>query len=415
MTRLPRQVWLLGGVSFFADVSSEMIYPLIPLFVVAVLGASTTDMGWIEGVAQAVVALMTAYAGVRSDRFRRRLPWVRWGYGLPVIGKAILAAAFAWPLVLLGRTVDRVGKGFRSSPRDALIADVTPDSSRGRAFGLHRAMDTAGALVGALAAAGLLRWLTTSVNVDARPYRVIFAIAATIGIAAAALTFFVREAPHPESQPVPASGGRLALPRSYWLVLAMLVVFALANSSDTFLLLRATHVGLSPWRVAAVYAVYNVVYALGSYPAGALSDRLGRWGVIGVGWTIYAAVYAGVAVSDATTIWPLFAIYGLYMALTDGVGKALIADHAPPEHRGRALGVFYLATGLTTLASSVIAGVLWDRVDPSAPFWLGAAAAALAVMILVVARAMKLLTPSTSGSVVHAGSGPLPERPRRPR
>src|SRR5579862_1222823 len=146
--KLPRQVWLLGGVSFFADVSSEMIYPLLPLFVVAVLGATATDMGWIEGIAQGTVALVTAFAGVRSDRFRRRLPWVRWGYGLPVLGKTILVVATGWPLVLIGRTVDRLGKGFRSSPRDALIAEVTPEAIRGRAYGLDRAMDTAGALIG---------------------------------------------------------------------------------------------------------------------------------------------------------------------------------------------------------------------------------------------------------------------------
>jgi hypothetical protein len=187
-------VWLLGGVSFFADVSSEMIYPLLPLFIVAVLGASATSMGWIEGSAQAVVAVLTAYAGARSDRYRQRLPWVRWGYGLPVAGKSILAVATAWPMVLLGRTVDRVGKGLRSSPRDALIADATPQAIRGRAFGLHRAMDTAGALAGSLVAAFLLRGLAGNRD-DARPYRVIFAISAAMGLAAVALTFLGREGP----------------------------------------------------------------------------------------------------------------------------------------------------------------------------------------------------------------------------
>jgi len=374
-------------VSFFADVSSEMIYPLLPLFIVAVLGASATSMGWIEGSAQGVVALLTAYAGARSDRYRRRLPWVRWGYGLPVAGKSILAVATGWPMVLLGRTVDRVGKGFRSSPRDALIADATPAAMRGRAFGLHRAMDTAGALAGSLIAALLLRELTGNRD-DARPYRVIFAISAAMGLAAVALTFLIREAPRdtPVEKPAP---GKLALPRTYWMVLSMLLVFAIANSSDTFLLLRAADVGLSPWIVVLAYAMYNAVYTLGSYPAGAISDRVGRWRVIGVGWAVYAVVYAGFAVANATSVWPLFAIYGLYMALTDGVGKALIADHAPPEHRGRALGIFYLATGVTTIVSSVAAGVLWDRVGPAAPFWLGSGAAALAVAILpfIVRRA----------------------------
>jgi MFS family permease len=402
--QLPRTVWLLGAVSFFADVSSEMIYPLLPLFVVAVLGASATELGWIEGVAQAIVAALAAYAGIRSDRFRRRVPWVRWGYGLPVVGKAILASAFAWPMVLLGRTVDRVGKGLRSGPRDALIIDATHESVRGRAFGLHRALDTAGAMVGVLAAAVLLWWLsgtptsTTAVSAagDAGPYRWIFGIAAAMGVAAVALTFLVREA-----RPVPASpegrreapAPRTPLPRSYWLALAMLLVFAFANSSDTFLLLRASNVGLSPWAVVLAYAAYNAVYTAGSYPAGALSDRYGRWRVIGVGWALYAAAYAGFALASSSTIWPLFALYGLYMALTDGVGKALIADRAPPESRGRALGILHLGTGITTIASSVLAGLLWDHVDPSAPFWFGAIAAAIALAILpFAARSRKAVS-----------------------
>jgi len=384
---IPRPVWLLGGVSFFADVSSEMIYPLLPLFIVAVLGASATSMGWIEGTAQAVVALLTAYAGMRSDRYRRRLPWVRWGYGLPVLGKSILAVATSWPMVLLGRNVDRVGKGLRSSPRDALIADVTPETMRGRAFGLHRAMDTAGALVGSLLAA-LLLWGLSGNRDDARSYRTIFVISAAMGVAAVALTFLIRESPR--DKPIEKiETGKLALSSTYWMVLIMLLVFAIANSSDTFLLLRAADVGLSPWVVVLAYSMYNAVYTLGSYPAGAISDRIGRWRVIGIGWAAYAVVYAGFAVADSTSIWPLFAIYGLYMALTDGVGKALIVDHAPPEHRGRALGIFYFATGVATIISSVAAGVLWDRVGPAAPFWLGAGAAAVAVAILpfVVRRA----------------------------
>jgi MFS family permease len=397
--RLPRSVWLLGGVSFFADVSSEMIYPLLPLFVVAVLGASATELGWIEGTAQAIVALLAAYAGTRSDRFRRRLPWVRWGYALPVVGKAILAAAVTWPMVLLGRAVDRVGKGLRSGPRDALIIDATDESARGRAFGLHRALDTAGALSGVLVSAVLLWWLggtptrttaATAARDDAGPYRLIFAIAAVMGVAAVALTFVIRE-PSPQVTPAsqPASPeptrGRLDLPRSYWLALAMLLVFAVANSSDTFLLLRASNAGLSPWAVVLAYALYNVIYTLGSYPAGALSDRYGRWRVIAAGWALYAAAYAGFAVATSTMIWPLFALYGMYMALTDGVGKALLADHAPPERRGRALGIFYLATGITTIASSVLAGILWDRVSPGAPFWFGAVAAAVALAMLPLA------------------------------
>jgi MFS family permease len=382
--KLPREVWLLGGVSFFADVSGEMIYPLLPMFVVVVLGATATEMGWIEGVAQAVIAFVSAYAGARSDRFRRRLPWVRWGYGLPVLGKAILATAFAWPMVLLGRTTDRIGKGFRSSPRDALIADAAPVNMRGRAFGLHRAMDSAGAVVGVITSAILLWVLSGSpAHNEAWPYRVIFGIAAAIGLAAVALTFLIKEPAAAEPTTVKAKAAvRAPLPRSYWIVLALLLVFSIANSSDTFLLLRAANVGLSPLSVVIAYAAFNVIYTLVSYPAGALSDRFGRWRVIGVGWVVYAAVYVGFALASEASILPLFGVYGLYMALTDGVGKALIADHAPKDQRGRALGIFYLTTGFTTIASSVVAGILWDRVGVSAPFWFAAGAAALAVVIL---------------------------------
>jgi len=366
-----------------------MIYPLLPLFTVAVLGATATDLGWIEGTAQGIVALMTAWAGIRSDRMGRRVPWVRLGYGLPVLGKALLAVATTWPLVLIGRTVDRLGKGFRSSPRDALIADVTPEAIRGRAYGLDRAMDTAGAFVGVIGAAVLLWWFSRASRAhDARPFRIVFAIAAAMGLASVALAFLVKEPPAVrDAAPAPAAPGTtLALPAAYWRTLAILLVFAIANSSDTFVLLRASDVGMSPWSVVAAYALYNLVYTVASYPAGALSDRIGRWTLVGVGWAIYAAAYAGFAVATPALIWPTFAVYGLYTALTDGVGKALIADHAPRAYRGRALGIFYLGTAVATLVSSVMAGLLWDRLGHAAPFWVGAVAAVLALVVLVVLR-----------------------------
>jgi MFS family permease len=386
--RLPREVWLLGGVSFFADVSSEMIVPLMPSFVVAVLGASATALGGIEGVAAAIVAVLAAVAGARSDR-GARVPYVRAGYGLPVAGKAVIAAATGWPMVLGGRALDRVGKGLRGGPRDALIADVTPAAIRGRAFGLHRTMDTAGAFVGVGVSAVLVAVLgVESTTTDVHAYRVIFAIAAATGIASFVLTLAVRE-PAARGPVAPrAAGNRAALPRAYWLVLAMLLVFAIANSSDAFLLLRASDAGLSPLSVVLAYAVFNLTYTLASYPAGALSDRVGRWRVIGVGWAIYVVVYAGFATTtDAATVWVLFAVYGLYAALTDGVGKALIADVAPREHRGRAMGIYYFATGAASLASSLVAGVLWDRVSHAGALWLGAIAGAVALVMLVLVHA----------------------------
>ncbi|MBL9030239.1 MAG: MFS transporter [Phycisphaerae bacterium] len=402
-TRLPRPVILLGWVSFLADVSSEMVYPLIPMFVVGVLGASATTLGGIEGGAALVVAFVTAWAGFRSDRHRRRVPYVRIGYGLPVIGKSLMALAFAWPMVLTGRLIDRLGKGLRASPRDALIADAAGPAIRGRAFGFHRAMDTAGAMVGVLLAAGLLWWFTgspaeadaaaTPVHGTGWAFRVVFGISAALGLLSLALTFLVRESEAPAQVATPkrpAPAGRLGLPGSYWRTVAIVLVFSLANSSDAFLLLRAREVGLSPWAVVLAYALFNLTYSVISYPAGLMSDRLGRWRVIALGWAIYAAVYAGFAFTGlawgAAGIWPLLALYGVYMALTDGVSKALVADHAPLEKRGTALGIFYMASGLVTLLASIVAGVLWDRVGPSATFGAGAVVAVIAVVLVPVLR-----------------------------
>jgi MFS family permease len=415
---LPRAVWLLSWVSFFADVSSEMIYPLLPLFLIGVLGSSKAQLGIIEGAAVLIVSVMTAFAGFRSDRSGKRVIWIQVGYGLPMLGKAMIALATAWGYVLGGRLLDRFGKGLRSAPRDAMIAGAVEADQRGRAFGLHRALDTAGALLGVLLSAFLLWWLTGTPHESAAVhaasdvaaptptpawvFRVIFGVGAGLGFLSLLLTFLVRESDAPvagtadtappSDAPTTAAArvnGPLSLPRSYWAVLAVLVLFSLANSSDTFILLRASDLGYSPWAVVMVYALFNVTYAALSYPAGALSDKLGRWRIIAVGWVLYAGVYAGFALLPATHawgMWPLMALYGVYMALTDGVGKALIADHAPKERRGAAMGIFYALTGLTTLGASLLAGVVWDRSGPTAAFLIGSGFALLALIALGTLR-----------------------------
>ncbi len=425
--RLPRPVWILSLVSFFADVSSEMVYPLLPLFVISVLGSSKTQLGAMEGAAVLIVALMSAVAGIRSDRKGKRggrVAWIRWGYGLPVIGKAIISIATVWPLALGGRLLDRFGKGLRGAPRDALIADAVLPEQRGQAFGLHRAFDTAGAIVGVLLSAFLLWWLTgtpqstvsgevisTAIETPAWVYRAIFGVGAVLGLASLILTFLVRESESTQSD-IPMMNATIEdaqtienaadkkdssrLPISYWYVLAILVLFSLANSSDTFLLLRASDLGFSPWAVVLVYALYNVSYSALSYPAGALSDRVGRWRIIVVGWVIYVGVYAGVAflpASQAWGMWPLMATYGVYMALTDGVGKALIADHAPRDARGSAMGLFYGLTGMTTFVASLATGIVWDRYGPSAAFLIGVGFAILALVALLIAG--KRIAPPT--------------------
>lgn len=420
---LPRAVWILSWVSFFADVSGEMIYPLLPLFLVGVLGSSRMQLGIVEGAAVLIVAVMTAYAGFRSDRSGARVPWIRVGYGLPVLGKALIAIATVWPLVMSGRLLDRFGKGLRGAPRDAMIAGVVAADQRGRAFGVHRAFDTAGALLGVLLSAFLLWWLTGTPEADGQAagvaaqtpawvYRTIFGVGAVLGLAALVLTFLVRESDAPAAEPTvparpphgatPAASSPatpLALPRGYWSAVAVLVLFSLANSSDTFLLLRASDLGFSPWTVVMVYALYNLAYSALSYPAGVLSDRVGRWGMIAVGWVIYAGVYVGFALlpeDQSWGLWPLMAAYGAYMALTDGVGKALIADHAPRERRGAAMGLYYALTGLTTLGASLLAGFLWDRSGPTAPFLVGAGFAVVALVALVVMRAIGWVRPTSA-------------------
>lgn len=424
---LPRSVWILSLVSFFADVSSEMMYPLLPLFLVLVLDSSKTQLGAMEGGAVLIVALMSAVAGFRSDRKGKRggrVIWIRWGYGLPVAGKALIAVATAWPLVLGGRLLDRFGKGLRGAPRDALIADAVSEDQRGRAFGLHRAFDTGGALLGVLLSAFLLWLLTGSPQTTEASgalssaaetpewvYRAIFGVAAILGLASWLLTFVVQESPPIRTkdtgsttvQSESKSNVKLApevtsakkekvwfnLPYSYWTVLAALVLFSLANSSDTFLLLRARDLGYSPWAIVLVYALYNATYSAIAYPIGVLSDRIGRWRIIACGWLIYAIVYVGIAwlpLSYAWGMWPLMAIYGVYMALTDGVGKALIADHAPRESRGRAMGLFYALTGVTTLVASLLVGVVWDYYGSTPALMIGAGFAFLALLGLAVAH-----------------------------
>lgn len=412
--RLPRSVWILSWISFFADVSSEMVYPILPLFMALVLHASMSQLGLMEGASVFLVALMSAYAGFQSDLKGPkggRVKWIRIGYGMPVLGKAIIAVSTTWPLAMGGRWFDRLGKGLRGAPRDALITDAVSAEQRGRAFGLHRAFDTAGALIGVLLSAFLLWWLTgtpqSSATADgfnslaqtpAWVYRLILGIGAGLGLASLVLTFWVQEAKSDAFVPIhsfdeitkpTALSALLGMPRSYWLVLTVLGLFSLANSSDTFLLLRASDLGYSPWAVVLAYALFNVTYAALSYPIGVFSDRWGRWRIIAVGWAIYAGVYllfAWLPKSQAWALWPLMAAYGVYMALTDGVGKALIADHAPKEARGAAMGMFYALTGFTTLVASLLAGVIWDQVGPQAAFLVAAGFAILALVVLALVR-----------------------------
>lgn len=379
--RLPDEVVKIGWISFFTDVASEMIYPVVPLFLTAALGAPVVVLGFIEGIAEAIVSVMKGVSGWHCDKLGRRVPYIRWGYGLGAASKPLMALAFSWPMVFLARSVDRLGKGLRTTARDALIADAVNPAQGGRAYGFHRMMDTAGATVGVLIATGLLALLPGQ-------YRTIFLIAALPGLVAVRLTFKLREAvtspraeamacePSPPACEKPWSG----LPKPFWMTLGLLMLFAFANSSDALLILRAKNLGLSDVQSILAYTLFNVVYALSSYPLGILSDRFGRWRMVISGWSLYAVVYFGFAWADMAAVWWLFPLYGLFMGLTEGIGRALIRDKIPEEKKGTAMGVFHMSIGFTALAGSVVAGLLWDIIGPQAPFLLGGTVAGAAVL-----------------------------------
>lgn len=343
-------------------------------------------MGLIEGIAESTASTLKVFSGWLSDRMRRRKPLTILGYGISAASKPILAAATVWPIVLLGRFIDRLGKGVRTAPRDALIADCTDASCRGRVFGFHRAMDTSGAALGALLA-------VVALGVIGERYRLIFLLATIPGVLGVASLFFIREKVHPHPGAELPKLSLSQFDRKFKLFLLASAVFFIGNSSDAFLILRAKNLGLTAFAAVLAYVVYNIVYAAFSMPAGSLSDRIGRRRVIAAGFVVFSLVYLGFAFAGSSIlVWPLFAVYGLYMAMTEGVGKAFAADMAQPHVRGTALGTYNTVTGLLTFFSSLIAGVLWDVFGPGAPFIFGAASGLLATVILLTALKERVST-----------------------
>jgi MFS family permease len=376
---LPRTVVILGVVSLLTDASSEMIYPLLPLFLAATLGAGATFIGLIEGLAESTASLLKLASGWWSDRLGRRKAIVVAGYTLSACARPLVALAGAGWHVLVIRLTDRVGKGVRTAPRDALLASCTPPDSWGRAFGFHRAMDHTGAVIGPLIASALLAWLVTDL-------RVLFALAAIPGlVAVGVLVLAVRE--HPRSDRASGSPVRLSLapfsPR-FKAVLAVVTLFTLGNSSDAFLLLKASATGIDTASIPLLWIVLHLSKAASSTPAGTLSDRIGRPGLIIAGWLVYALVYAGFALTGtAWHIWVLFALYGMFFGLTEGVEKAYVADLAPAEHRGTAYGLYHAAVGMAALPASLLMGLVWEHVGPPAAFAVGTSLALLASLLFV--------------------------------
>ena len=391
-----RNVFRLGLVSFTADIASEMAYPLIPVFLTSTLGAPVAALGAIEGVAEGTASLLKVASGWLSDRVGRRKGLVIAGYGLSAVGKALLALSFAWPQVFAARFVDRFGKGVRTSPRDALIADGTPPSLLGRAFGFHRTLDTAGAVLGPMMALLMVGGLGLDI-------RAVLLLALAPAAVSVVLLSLVRDAPAKaatRADGAPA-GGRA--PPAYWAFLGIVLLFTIGNSSDTFLILRAKDVGLSVSLVVVAYVAFNVSYTLLSTPAGVISDRVDRRLLYMLGLLIFGFVYLGFAWLPSTAwVWPLFVVYGCYMALTEGVGRALVAEAAPSGRRGTFLGLYHTSVGLAAVLASTMAGLLWQTVDPAAPFAVGAAMAFVAaVLMLALVAVAPRLGGRTEGSVAR--------------
>ena len=373
---LHRNVKALGVVSLLTDASSEMIYPLLPAFLTGPLRAGPALLGVIEGLAEAVAALAKVVSGRVSDRLPRRKPLVVAGYGLSSLARPLVALAAVPVHVLAVRLADRLGKGVRGAPRDALLAEVTPADQRGRAYGFHRAMDHAGAMAGPLLASMVLLFTDD--------LRLVFAAAAApAALAMATLVFGVREDERtPAARPAPApSGSSAPLGSGFRRYLVVLAVFTLGNSSDAFLLLRAQETGLPVALIPALWAWHHLIKAGGSTWGGTLSDRVGRRRAILLGWAVYALSYGGFALAGSPlAIVGLFALYGVFHALTEGPERALVADLSGPDVRGRAFGLFHAVTGAALLPASLLTGLLWQRFGAPAALGTGAALAGVAAL-----------------------------------
>lgn len=383
---LPSTVWLLGLVSFLNDLASDLVYPLLPLYLASVLMAGPKALGIIEGIAEATGSLLKLFAGVLADKTRSTKYWVVGGYSLAALGRPILALAGSWPVVLALRFSDRVGKGLRSSPRDAMLALSVAPHQRGLAFGLHRALDNAGAVAGPLLAAWLLY--------RGMPIRDILLWTLVPGVMTVALALCIRE-PHRE-MPLhkPAFSWTLqGFPPVFKRYLVVLALFTLGNSSNMFLLLRAREMGLAESQVPLLWALASGMAMLFSTPLSALSDRLGRTRLIVGGWAVYGLFYLllGLNGHNLWLLWPLFAFYGLFMAATEGAEKALVADLAPKELLGTAYGWFNLTAGVMLLPASMLFGWLWQTFSPETAFGFSAGCAILAALLL------KFWVPTQSG------------------
>lgn len=388
--KLPRNVWAVGLTSFFMDISTEMVINILPLFLSNVLGVQTSIIGLIEGIAEATASLLKLFSGWLSDRLGGRKWLAVAGYGLSAAAKPFFYIANSWGLIAGVRWADRIGKGIRTAPRDALVADSVSKETRGLAFGFHRAMDTAGAMVGLLIAAGVV-WLAQANNLSlsrATFQSIVLLSLIPALLAVISLAVGAKDVPVTSRRAAPKFSLR-SLGRPFNIFLVIVSIFTLGNSSDAFLVLRAQNLGISVTGILAMLVVFNLVYSLISTPAGRLSDRIDRRRLIVGGWLVYALIYLGFALASAGwQMWLLYVMYGLYYGMAYGTANALVADLVPENARGTAYGTYHAVIGLLAFPSSLIAGILWQGLGgwsgygPSAPFFFGSALALLATLLM---------------------------------
>ena len=389
---LPRNVWAVSFTSFFMDISSEMVVNILPLFLSNVLGVKTNIIGLIEGVAEATASLLKLFSGWLSDKLHSRKWLAVLGYGISALSKPLFLLTGAWGSIAGARWADRVGKGIRTAPRDALVADSIEPRQRGLAFGFHRAADTAGAMLGLLIAFFIV-WKAQSVQnmLTVNTFRTIVIVSLVPAVLAVIALMVGSKEVKVEGQRIAPKFGFKQLGKPFMVFMLIVGIFDLGNSSDAFLVLRAQERGVSVLGILGMLVMFNLIYTLISTPAGSLSDRIGRRKLIVGGWIVYALIYLGFALVQAKwQVWLLYVVYGLYYGMAYGTAKALVADLVPAQLRGTAYGTYNAVLGILDLPASLIAGILWQGVGawagfgPSAPFFWGAGLAALAVVLMVV-------------------------------
>lgn len=390
---LEKNVFFAGLVSFFMDFSSEMIYPLVPIFLSSVLGVNKSIIGLIEGIAESTASLLKVFSGWFSDKIGKRKVLMIAGYGVSTLSRPIIALSTLWGHVLTFRFIDRFGKGIRGAPRDAIIAESTPHKDLGRSFGFHRGMDTLGAVVGPAVAFIILSLFTDN-------YRLVFWLSMIPGIIAVlVIIFFIKEQKRKSAEVLKSATSGLPSFRAkfdwrFKVFVFIVTLFTIGNSSDVFLILRATNIGIKETQIPILYLLFNLIYSLVSLPAGILSDRIGRKRIILSGFLLFGIVYWGFAVSsEEWHIWGLFMLYGIFMGLTEGIYKAYLGTIIPNGQKATGYGIYSTFVGLAVLPASIIGGYLWDKIGPHATFYYGTFTAfASAVLFLIIFVAEKIKT-----------------------